>query len=178
MVSFRRMPPVRRTHQDVIEKIQQAVDAKADKGSKNAPADNSQDGEEVDELLPPPWRWCWRQARRPCPCSSGGEAGIFPGGAAGGSDGGAGYVGPFEGSSPGSCSSRERSGRSCKWRGAAPEPVRPADPYGRSVTCSSHDALNKKRDGGKPLSFCRKPLAGRVVQKRLLPMKKNKTPLL
>ena len=27
------------------------MDAKADKGSKNAPADNSQDGEEVDELL-------------------------------------------------------------------------------------------------------------------------------
>ncbi len=37
--------------QDVIEKIQQAVDAKADKGSKSAPADSTQDGEEVDELL-------------------------------------------------------------------------------------------------------------------------------
>ena len=58
--------------QDVIEKIQQAVDAKADKGSKNAPADNSQDGEEVDELLAAAVEVCWRRARRPCPCSSGG----------------------------------------------------------------------------------------------------------
>ncbi len=37
--------------QDVIEKIQQAVDAKADKG-KSAPADTSADGEDGDELLP------------------------------------------------------------------------------------------------------------------------------
>ena len=37
--------------QDVIEKIQQAVDAKADKG-KSAPADTAADGEDGDELLP------------------------------------------------------------------------------------------------------------------------------
>ena len=37
--------------QDVIEKIQQAVDAKADKG-KSAPADTTADGEDGDELLP------------------------------------------------------------------------------------------------------------------------------
>ena len=37
--------------QDVIEKIQQAVDAKADKG-KSAPSDTAADGEDGDELLP------------------------------------------------------------------------------------------------------------------------------
>ena len=37
--------------QDVIEKIQQAVDAKADKG-KSTPADTAADGEDGDELLP------------------------------------------------------------------------------------------------------------------------------
>ena len=40
-----------RYDQDVIEKIQQAVDAKADKAAKGAPADASGDGDEADELL-------------------------------------------------------------------------------------------------------------------------------
>ena len=38
--------------QDVIEKIQQAVDAKSDKGSKGGTADAPADGEDGDELLP------------------------------------------------------------------------------------------------------------------------------
>ena len=38
--------------QDVIEKIQQAVDAKSDKGSKGGAADAPADGEDGDELLP------------------------------------------------------------------------------------------------------------------------------
>ena len=40
-----------RYDQDVIEKIQQAVDAKADKAAKGASADASGDGDEADELL-------------------------------------------------------------------------------------------------------------------------------
>ena len=38
--------------QDVIEKIQQAVDDKADKGAKGGTADAPADGEDGDELLP------------------------------------------------------------------------------------------------------------------------------
>ena len=37
--------------QDVIEKIQQAVDAKADKGSKSAAQESAGEGDEADELL-------------------------------------------------------------------------------------------------------------------------------
>ena len=131
--------------QDVIEKIQQAVDAKADKGSKSAPADSAQDGEEVDELL-----------------SAAVEVVLETGQASvsmlqrrlklGYSRAARlvdqmeerGYVGPFEGSKP-----RQLLITKEKWqelqmaKGAAPEPARPADPYGTiSDVFESHDALD------------------------------------
>ena len=46
--------------QDVIEKIQQAVDAAARTARR------------WTSCSPPPWRWYWRRARHLCPCSSGG----------------------------------------------------------------------------------------------------------
>ena len=131
--------------QDVIEKIQQAVDAKVDKGSKSAPTDSTQDGEEVDELL-----------------SAAVEVVLETGQASvsmlqrrlklGYSRAARlvdqmeerGYVGPFEGSKP-----RQMLITREKWqelqmaKGAAAEPARPADPYGTiSDVFESHDALD------------------------------------
>ncbi len=131
--------------QDVIEKIQQAVDAKADKGSKNAPADSSQDGEEADELL-----------------SAAVEVVLETGQASvsmlqrrlklGYSRAARlvdqmeerGYVGPFEGSKPRQLLiTREKWQELQMAKGAAPEPPRPADPYGTiSDVFESHDALD------------------------------------
>ena len=56
---------------------------------------------------------------------------------------------------------------------------RPDTLRNQQVRCSSHPTSSKKH---RKLRFSvlffasRKPLAGRVVQKRLLPMRKNKTP--
>ena len=131
--------------QDVIEKIQQAVDAKADKGSKSAPADSAQDGEEVDELL-----------------SAAVEVVLETGQASvsmlqrrlklGYSRAARlvdqmeerGYVGPFEGSKPRQLLiTREKWQELQMAKGAAPEPARPADPYGTiSDVFESHDALD------------------------------------
>ena len=131
--------------QDVIEKIQQAVDAKADKGSKSAPADSAQDGEEVDELL-----------------SAAVEVVLETGQASvsmlqrrlklGYSRAARlvdqmeerGYVGPFEGSKPRQLLiTREKWQELQMAKDAAPEPARPADPYGTiSDVFESHDALD------------------------------------
>ena len=131
--------------QDVIEKIQQAVDAKADKGGKSAPADSAQDGEEVDELL-----------------SAAVEVVLETGQASvsmlqrrlklGYSRAARlvdqmeerGYVGPFEGSKPRQLLiTREKWQELQMAKGAAPEPARPADPYGTiSDVFESHDALD------------------------------------
>ena len=131
--------------QDVIEKIQQAVDAKADKGSKSAPADSAQDGEEVDELL-----------------SAAVEVVLETGQASvsmlqrrlklGYSRAARlvdqmeerGYVGPFEGSKPRQLLiTREKWQELQMAKGAAPEPARPVDPYGTiSDVFESHDALD------------------------------------
>ena len=131
--------------QDVIEKIQQAVDAKADKGNKSAPADSAQDGEEVDELL-----------------SAAVEVVLETGQASvsmlqrrlklGYSRAARlvdqmeerGYVGPFEGSKPRQLLiTREKWQELQMAKGAAPEPARPVDPYGTiSDVFESHDALD------------------------------------
>ena len=51
----------------------------------------------------------------------------------------------------------------------------PCAPAARALQRSA--SPSKKEDGeSRPLFVSRKPLAGRVVQKRLLPMRKNKTP--
>ena len=130
--------------QDVIEKIQQAVDAKADKGSKNAPADNSQDGEEVDELLAAAVEVVLETGQasvsmlqRRLKLGYSRAARLVD------QMEERGYVGPFEGSKPRQLLiTREKWQELQMAKGAAPEPVRPADPYGSiSDVFESHDAL-------------------------------------
>ena len=131
--------------QDVIEKIQEAVDAKADKGSKNAPTDGGQDGEEADELLSAAVevvletgqasvsmlqrRLKLGYARAARLVDQMEERG---------------YVGPFEGSKPRQLLiTREKWQELQMAKGVpAPEPPRPADPYGSiQDVFQSHDAL-------------------------------------
>ena len=130
--------------QDVIEKIQQAVDAKADKGSKNTPADNSQDGEEVDELLAAAVEVVLETGQasvsmlqRRLKLGYSRAARLVD------QMEERGYVGPFEGSKPRQLLiTREKWQELQMAKGAAPEPVRPADPYGSiSDVFESHDAL-------------------------------------
>ena len=130
--------------QDVIEKIQQAVDAKADKGSKNAPADNSQDGEEVDELLAAAVEVVLETGQasvsmlqRRLKLGYSRAARLVD------QMEERGYVGPFEGSKPRQLLiTREKWQELQMAKGAVPEPVRPADPYGSiSDVFESHDAL-------------------------------------
>ena len=130
--------------QDVIEKIQQAVDAKADKGSKSAPADNSQDGEEVDELLAAAVEVVLETGQasvsmlqRRLKLGYSRAARLVD------QMEERGYVGPFEGSKPRQLLiTREKWQELQMAKGAAPEPVRPADPYGSiSDVFESHDAL-------------------------------------
>ena len=132
--------------QDVIEKIQQAVDAKADKGGKSAPSsDVSDDGDDADELL-----------------SAAVEVVLETGQASvsmlqrrlklGYSRAARlvdqmeerGYVGPFEGSKPRQLLiTREKWQELQMAKGAAPaEPDKPADRYGSiHDVFESHDAL-------------------------------------
>ncbi|MFR6695436.1 MAG: DNA translocase FtsK [Dysosmobacter sp.] len=125
--------------QDVIEKIQQAVDAKADKGGKVPSGDVSDDGDDADELL-----------------SAAVEVVLETGQASvsmlqrrlklGYSRAARlvdqmeerGYVGPSRAVSPASCSSPARSGRSCKWPRARPRRRRTSPPTvtAASTTCS------------------------------------------
>ena len=130
--------------QDVIEKIQQAVDAKADKGSKSAPADNSQDGEEVDELLAAAVEVVLETGQasvsmlqRRLKLGYSRAARLVD------QMEERGYVGPFEGSKPRQLLiTREKWQELQMAKGAAPEPARPADPYGSiSDVFESHDAL-------------------------------------
>ena len=131
--------------QDVIEKIQQAVDAKADKGGKAPSGDVSDDGDDADELLsaavevvletgqasvsmlqrrlklgyPAPPAWWTRWSER-------------------------GYVGPFEGSKPRQLLITREKWQELQWpRAHLPaEPDKPADRYGSiHDVFESHDAL-------------------------------------
>ena len=131
--------------QDVIEKIQQAVDAKADKGGKVPSGDVSDDGDDADELL-----------------SAAVEVVLETGQASvsmlqrrlklGYSRAARlvdqmeerGYVGPFEGSKPRQLLiTREKWQELQMAKGAAPaEPDKPADRYGSiHDVFESHDAL-------------------------------------
>ncbi len=131
--------------QDVIEKIQQAVDAKADKGAKGAAPEVSADGDDADELL-----------------SAAVEVVLETGQASvsmlqrrlklGYSRAARlvdqmeerGYVGPFEGSKPRQLLiTREKWQELQMAKGAAPaEPDRPVDRYGSiHDVFESHDAL-------------------------------------
>ena len=131
--------------QDVIEKIQQAVDAKADKGGKVPSGDVSDDGDDADELL-----------------SAAVEVVLETGQASvsmlqrrlklGYSRAARlvdqmeerGYVGPFEGSKPRQLLiTREKWQELQMAKGASPaEPDKPADRYGSiHDVFESHDAL-------------------------------------
>ena len=131
--------------QDVIEKIQQAVDAKADKGGKVPSGDVSDDGDDADELL-----------------SAAVEVVLETGQASvsmlqrrlklGYSRAARlvdqmeerGYVGPFEGSKPRQLLiTREKWQELQMAKGASPaEPDKPADRYGSiNDVFESHDAL-------------------------------------
>ena len=131
--------------QDVIEKIQQAVDAKADKGGKGAAPDTSDGDGEADELL-----------------SAAVEVVLETGQASvsmlqrrlklGYSRAARlvdqmeerGYVGPFEGSKPRQLLiTREKWQELQMAKGAAPAPEKPADRFGSvSDVFESHDALD------------------------------------
>ena len=130
--------------QDVIEKIQQAVDAKADKGGKNAPADAAQSGDEADELLDAAVEVVLETGQasvsmlqRRLKLGYSRAARLVD------QMEERGYVGPFEGSKPRQLLiSREKWQELQMAKGAASEPPRPADPYGSiSDVFESHDAL-------------------------------------
>ena len=58
--------------QDVMDKIEQAVKEKEKGGGKSAGAPGSPGRVPTTSCLAPPWTWCWRRDRPPCPCCSGG----------------------------------------------------------------------------------------------------------
>ena len=131
--------------QDVIEKIQQAVDAKSDKGSKGGAADAPADGEDGDELLPAAVEVVLETGQasvsmlqRRLKLGYSRAARLVD------QMEERGYVGPFEGSKPRQLLiTREKWQELQMAKGASPaEPDKPADRYGSiNDVFESHDAL-------------------------------------
>ena len=130
--------------QDVIEKIQQAVDAKADKG-KAAASDAPADGEDGDELLPAAVEVVLETGQasvsmlqRRLKLGYSRAARLVD------QMEERGYVGPFEGSKPRQLLiTREKWQELQMARGAAPQETPPADRYGSvQDVFESHDALD------------------------------------
>ena len=131
--------------QDVIEKIQQAVDAKSDKGSKGGTADVPADGEDGDELLPAAVEVVLETGQasvsmlqRRLKLGYSRAARLVD------QMEERGYVGPFEGSKPRQLLiTREKWQELQMAKGASPaEPDKPADRYGSiNDVFESHDAL-------------------------------------
>ena len=131
--------------QDVIEKIQQAVDAKADKGGKGAAPEASADGDEADELLPAAVEVVLETGQasvsmlqRRLKLGYSRAARLVD------QMEERGYVGPFEGSKPRQLLiTREKWQELQMAKGAAPaEPDKPIDRYGNiNDVFESHDAL-------------------------------------
>ena len=131
--------------QDVIEKIQQAVDAKSDKGSKGGTADAPADGEDGDELLPAAVEVVLETGQasvsmlqRRLKLGYSRAARLVD------QMEERGYVGPFEGSKPRQLLiTREKWQELQMAKGASPaEPDKPADRYGSiNDVFESHDAL-------------------------------------
>ena len=130
--------------QDVIEKIQQAVDAKSDKG-KAAPTDGAADGDDGDELLPAAVEVVLETGQasvsmlqRRLKLGYSRAARLVD------QMEERGYVGPFEGSKPRQLLiTREKWQELQMAKGASPaEPDKPADRYGSiNDVFESHDAL-------------------------------------
>lgn len=129
--------------QDVIEKIQQAVDAKADKGGKSAPAADTGD-DEADELLNAAVEVVLETGQasvsmlqRRLKLGYSRAARLVD------QMEERGYVGAFEGSKPRQLLiTREKWQELQMAKGASPTPERPADPYGSiNDVFESHDAL-------------------------------------
>ena len=130
--------------QDVIEKIQQAVDAKSDKG-KTAPTDGAADGDDGDELLPAAVEVVLETGQasvsmlqRRLKLGYSRAARLVD------QMEERGYVGPFEGSKPRQLLiTREKWQELQMAKGASPaEPDKPADRYGSiNDVFESHDAL-------------------------------------
>ena len=130
--------------QDVIEKIQQAVDAKSDKG-KAAASDAPADGEDGDELLPAAVEVVLETGQasvsmlqRRLKLGYSRAARLVD------QMEERGYVGPFEGSKPRQLLiTREKWQELQMARGAAPQEAPPADRYGSvQDVFESHDALD------------------------------------
>ena len=131
--------------QDVIEKIQQAVDAKSDKGSKGGTPDAPADGEDGDELLPAAVEVVLETGQasvsmlqRRLKLGYSRAARLVD------QMEERGYVGPFEGSKPRQLLiTREKWQELQMAKGASPaEPDKPADRYGSiNDVFESHDAL-------------------------------------
>ena len=131
--------------QDVIEKIQQAVDAKSDKGTKGGTADAPADGEDGDELLPAAVEVVLETGQasvsmlqRRLKLGYSRAARLVD------QMEERGYVGPFEGSKPRQLLiTREKWQELQMAKGASPaEPDKPADRYGSiNDVFESHDAL-------------------------------------
>ena len=130
--------------QDVIEKIQQAVDAKADKG-KAAASDAPADGEDGDELLPAAVEVVLETGQasvsmlqRRLKLGYSRAARLVD------QMEERGYVGPFEGSKPRQLLiTREKWQELQMAKGAAPQETPPADRYGSvQDVFESHDALD------------------------------------
>ena len=131
--------------QDVIEKIQQAVDAKSDKG-KAAPTDGAADGDDGDELLPAAVEVVLETGQasvsmlqRRLKLGYSRAARLVD------QMEERGYVGPFEGSKPRQLLiTREKWQELQMAKGASPaEPDKPADRYGSiHDVFESHDALD------------------------------------
>ena len=130
--------------QDVIEKIQQAVDAKSDKG-KAAASDAPADGEDGDELLPAAVEVVLETGQasvsmlqRRLKLGYSRAARLVD------QMEERGYVGPFEGSKPRQLLiTREKWQELQMARGAAPQETPPADRYGSvQDVFESHDALD------------------------------------
>ena len=131
--------------QDVIEKIQQAVDAKSDKGAKGGTADVPADGEDGDELLPAAVEVVLETGQasvsmlqRRLKLGYSRAARLVD------QMEERGYVGPFEGSKPRQLLiTREKWQELQMAKGASPaEPDKPADRYGSiNDVFESHDAL-------------------------------------
>ena len=130
--------------QDVIEKIQQAVDAKSDKG-KAAPTDGAADGDDGDELLPAAVEVVLETGQasvsmlqRRLKLGYSRAARLVD------QMEERGYVGPFEGSKPRQLLiTREKWQELQMAKGISPaEPEKPADRYGSiNDVFESHDAL-------------------------------------
>ena len=131
--------------QDVIEKIQQAVDAKADKGGKGAAPEPSADGDEADELLNAAVEVVLETGQasvsmlqRRLKLGYSRAARLVD------QMEERGYVGPFEGSKPRQLLiTREKWQELQMAKGISPaEPEKPADRYGSiHDVFESHDAL-------------------------------------